>query len=141
MKKTKVLLVDDHLESRKVVKDFLASYDTVNIVGEAVEGNEVMKKVQTLIPDVVLMDISMPQRNGIEMTQYIKQRWPAIKVVIVTMHDNPVYRIQANEVRADGFILKSSFKEGLEGLFGARTHAPGMKARFKKHTSDIGVPA
>ena len=132
MEQTKVFLVDDHQESRKVVRDFLNTYANVSVVGEAADGSEVMKKIHALLPDIVLMDIAMPQRNGIEVTRFIKQRFPAMKVIIVTMYDNPMYRIQAEEVKADGFILKSSFKCGLELIFGPRSERTKSTLSLKK---------
>jgi len=78
-----------------------------------------VERVEELFPDVVLMDISMPKMNGIEATRIIKQRWPATKVLIATTYDDPAYRLQALEARADGYILKGSLKPSLEATFSA----------------------
>ena len=123
MNRIKVLIADDHQDYRKVVHDFLDQLPHVIVVGEATDGNDAVRKVENLFPDVVLMDISMPQLNGIEATRIIKQRWPKTKVVIATNHDDPIYRKQAFEARADGFILKSSLKPSLEATFGV-SHTP-----------------
>lgn len=109
----KVLVADDHDEFRRVVHKYLDRLPNIAVVGEATDGKEVVEQVERLQPDVVLMDISMPRQSGLEATRIIKQRWPDTKVVIATMHDNPLYRLQASEARADDFVVKSSLKSKL----------------------------
>jgi len=118
MRQIKVLVVDDHQDFRRVVLDFLNRLPHINVVGEAVDGDEAIEKAAILSPDIILMDVAMPKKNGLEATRIIKQRWPEIKVMIATTHDNPLYRMQALEAKADGFILKSALKPGLEAAFG-----------------------
>jgi DNA-binding NarL/FixJ family response regulator len=118
MKRTKVLVVDDHQAFRRFVLEYLKRLPHVNVVGEAVDGDDAIKKTEILSPDMILMDITMPGKNGLEATRIIKQRWPIIKVLIETANDDPEYRIQALEAKADGFILKSSLKPGLDAAFG-----------------------
>ena len=122
MRRIKVLVVDDQRDFRRVVIDFLNSLPNINIVGEAVDGDEAIEKAETLAPDFILMDVAMPKKNGIEATCIIKQRWPEIKIMIETTYDDPYYRIKALEAKADGFILKSSLKPGLEAAFGVVRH-------------------
>jgi two-component system response regulator NreC len=121
MKQIKVLVVDDHEDFRRVVLDFLNRLPNVNIVGEASDGDEAITKTETLSPDMVLMDLMMPKKNGLEATRIIKQRWPDIKVMIETGNDDQFYRTQALEVKADGFISKSSLMSGLNAAFGTST--------------------
>ena len=118
MNKIKVLIADDHRDFRRVVREFLDRMPNVSVVGEAINGGEAVEKVEQLFPDVVLMDISMPKMNGLEATRIIKQRWPETKVLIATTYDDPTYRLQALEARADGYILKGSLKPSLEATFG-----------------------
>ena len=118
MNKIKVLIADDHRDFRRVVREFLDRLPNVSVVGEAINGGEAVEKVEQLFPDVVLMDIAMPQMNGLEATRIIKQRWPETKVLIATTYDDPTYRLQALEARADGYILKGSLKPSLEATFG-----------------------
>jgi DNA-binding NarL/FixJ family response regulator len=120
MASIKVLIADDHRDFRRVVHEFLDRIPNVSVVGEATNGGEAVAQVEVLFPDVVLMDISMPQMNGLEATRIIKQRWPGTKVLIATTYDDPTYRMQALEARADGFILKGSLKPSLEATFGAQ---------------------
>ena len=118
MKRIKVLIADDHIDFRRVVREFLNRMPNVSVVGEAINGGEAVEKVEQLFPDVVLMDIAMPLMNGLEATRIIKQRWPETKVLIATTYDDPTYRLQALEARADGYILKGSLKPSLEATFG-----------------------
>ena len=119
-KRIKVLIADDHRDFRRVVHEFLDRLPNVSVVGEATDGNDAVKKVEKLIPDIVLMDISMPMMDGIEATRVIKQRWPVTKVHIVTSFDDPVCRMEANDANADGYILKESLKPSLEEIFGIK---------------------
>lgn len=118
MSPLKILLADDHEDFRRVVHQFLDRLPNISVVGEASNGQEAVEQVERLHPDVVLMDISMPRQSGLEATRIIKRRWPMTKVVIATMHDNAAYRIEAEDAKADGFILKSALKPGLEAMFG-----------------------
>jgi DNA-binding NarL/FixJ family response regulator len=120
MASIKVLIADDHRDFRRVVREFLDRIPNVSVVGEATNGGEAIAQVELLVPDVVLMDISMPQMNGLEATRIIKQRWPDTKVLIATTYDDPTYRLQALDARADGYILKGSLKPSLEATFGVQ---------------------
>lgn len=118
MEPIKILIADDHTDFRRIVREFLSRMPNVSVVGEAIDGIDVIEKMEQLNPDIVLMDIAMPHRNGLEATRIIKQRWPSKVVVIATMNDDPAYRLRAQEARADGFIAKSDLKPGLEATFG-----------------------
>lgn len=117
MAQIRVVLADDFQDFRKIVRTFLNKLPNVSVVGEASDGVEAVEKVEQLQPDVVVMDITMPIRNGIQAARIIKERWPATKIMIATMHDNPVYREQAKAVNVDRFIVKTSMKPELEEAF------------------------
>jgi DNA-binding NarL/FixJ family response regulator len=119
MIRIRILVADDHADFRRIMHDFLERLPNVTVVGEASDGVEAVEEVERLQPDVVLMDISMPRRNGLEATRIIKKRWPLTKVVVATMHDNPLYRQRAQEVQADGFFMKPQLKENLELMLGS----------------------
>jgi len=120
----RILVADDHRDFRKVVSDYLRGLPNVVVVGEADDGVDVIDKMEELDPNVVLMDITMPRRNGFDATRIIKSRWPSVKVVIATMHDSEMYRSQAMEAAADGFIIKSSLCSGLKETFGNGVFSP-----------------
>ena len=124
MRSMRILVADDHRDFRKVVSDYLRRLPNVVVVGEADDGIDVIDKTEELDPDVVLMDISMPGRNGLDATRIIKSRWPSVKVVIATMHDSEMYRTQAADAAADGFIIKSSIRAGLKETFGNGVFSP-----------------
>jgi DNA-binding NarL/FixJ family response regulator len=132
MNRIKVLIADDHRDFRRVVREFLDRMPNVSVVGEAINGGEAVEKVEQLFPDVVLMDIAMPKMNGLEATRIIKQRWPETKVLIATTYDDPTYRLQALEARADGYILKGSLKPSLEATFGVQRLEPPVKNVVEK---------
>lgn len=117
MQRIRVLIADDHRDFRKVVHDFLDQLPNVSVVGEACDGDDAVEQVGRLSPDVVLMDIRMPNKNGFEATKIIKHRWPSTRVLIATFHDEMAYRIQAQEAKADGFIMKSNIKPSLKQTF------------------------
>ncbi|WP_371826067.1 response regulator [Photobacterium sp. GJ3] len=106
MTNIRVLLVDDH---QVVMQGFQARLDNeknIDVVATATNGAEALKQAQLHQPDVVLMDISMPEMNGIEATRIFRRDFPAIKVLILTMHDNREYILQVMQAGASGYILK-----------------------------------
>jgi len=117
MNRIKVIIAADHWDFRKVIHASLDRIPNVSVVGEAIDGEDVVNQVEQLFPDFVLMDISMSMINGFEATRIIKQRWPATKVFIATS-DDPMYHKEAIEAHADGFILKDSMKPSLQTIFG-----------------------
>ena len=120
----RILIADDHRDFRKVVREFLSRLPNIVVVGEADDGVDVIDKTESCDPNIILMDISMPRRNGLEATRIIKSRWPEKKVVIVTMHAGELYRARAEDELADGFIVKSSIRSGLMATFGQGVFSP-----------------
>lgn len=102
----RVLLVDDHVIVREGVRLVLAGQPAIEVVGEAGDGREAMALVGALHPQVVVMDIAMPILNGLEATRQIRRRFPAMRVVILTMHDSRQYLLQAVDAGATGCVLK-----------------------------------
>lgn len=129
MNPIRILIADDHHDFRRVVHEFLDRLPNVSVIGEAHDGVEAVDMAERLGPDVVLMDISMPRQNGLEATRIIKNRWPTTKVFIATMSDDPIYRIQAQEAKADGFMVKSAMKPSLEMTFGSNLAAQTLPAK------------
>jgi DNA-binding NarL/FixJ family response regulator len=95
---------------------YIDSIPGAEIVGEAVDGVDVIEKTELLNPDLVLMDLSMPNQSGLDATKTIKERWPKKSVIILTLYEDTVYRELADEFNADGFIAKSSIKTQLPAV-------------------------
>ena len=104
----RVLVVDDHAILRDGIRSILESQEDIIVVGEAGNGEEALEFVSKLLPDIVLMDISMPKTNGLEATRMIKERFPQVKVLILTQHDNREYIAPALGAGASGYVLKRS---------------------------------
>lgn len=106
MNKIKVLIADDHTLVRQGIRSLLALAADIEIVGEAADGREAVKKVRQLAPDIVLMDLAMPNMGGLEATRRIRKEFPATKVVAVTQYDDSEYVIPVIEAGARGFVTK-----------------------------------
>lgn len=104
----RVLIVDDHAILRDGIRSLLERQDGITVVGEAVNGREALDRVAELLPDIVLMDVSMPEMNGLEATRLIKERHPDVKVLILTQHDNSEYIYPLLQAGAVGYVLKRS---------------------------------
>jgi len=104
----RVLVVDDHAILRDGIRSLLESQEDIIVVGEAGDGAEAIELTSKLLPDIVLMDISMPKTNGLEATRAIKERFPKVKVLILTQHDNREYIAPALGAGAAGYVLKRS---------------------------------
>ena len=104
----KVLLVDDSSTIRKWVRAEVESNSQLEVVGEAGSGEEALEQARRLQPDLVLMDIGLPGMNGLEATRRLRAEWPALKVVILTIHSDPEYALQARRWGACGYLLKTA---------------------------------
>lgn len=108
MNKIRVFLADDHLILREGIRSLLEKVPDIEMVGEAGEGGEAVAKVEQLVPDVVLMDITMPGLNGLEATQQIKQKNSQVKVLILTMHETDQYLSGMLQAGASGYVVKTT---------------------------------
>lgn len=106
--KIKVALVDDHAIMREGVRMVLDAQLGITVVGEAEDGRSALELVERLRPDVVVMDIAMPNLNGAEATREITRRYPATKIVILTMHEDERYLARIVKAGAIGCVLKRS---------------------------------
>lgn len=109
----KVLVVDDHAILRDGIRSLLEGQGDILVVGEAADGVEAIEQTGKSFPDIVLMDISMPHMNGLEATRVIKERFPQVKVLILTQHDNREYISPALQAGAAGYVLKRSGRREL----------------------------
>ncbi len=106
--KIRVLIVDDHTILRAGLRMLLNAHPDIEVVGEASDGNQAVASAQRLQPDVILMDIAMPECNGIEATRQIKRLMPETRVLVLTMHENEEYLFQVLRAGASGYILKEA---------------------------------
>jgi DNA-binding NarL/FixJ family response regulator len=104
MTKKTVLIADDRSHSRSGLRALLDLRPEIVMVGEAADGREAVQLVEELRPNVVLMDARMPVMDGIEATRLIKERWPEVRVVVLTIH--AAYRADALTAGADAFVIK-----------------------------------
>ena len=114
MSNVKVLIVEDHLMVRMGLSLVLEKIGDIDLIGEAQDGLEGVRKAQNLLPDVVLMDIGLPEIDGIEATKRIKETNPEIKVLMFTSRDNEDDVLSAFEAGANGYIMKGANAEQTE---------------------------
>src|SRR5579859_4540034 len=107
-RKIRVVLADDHTILRAGLRMMLNAQPDIEVVGEASDGRQALAEAQRLQPDVVLMDITMPEMNGIEATRQIKRALESTRVLILTMHENEEYLFQVLRAGASGYILKEA---------------------------------
>lgn len=100
----RVLVVDDQPRARQSLKTLLATCPQVKEVREAALAREAMRLIQESQPDVVLMDVQMPEMNGLQATRLVKAQWPQVKVIVLTLYAE--YAAEARAARADAFICK-----------------------------------
>jgi DNA-binding NarL/FixJ family response regulator len=107
------MLVDDHELVRQGIATMLSSAPDIQVVGEARTGREALELARKELPDIVLMDVRMPDMDGLEATRKIKEERPRTAVIMVTMHDNPSYLRDAVRAGAAGYLLKDVSKDEL----------------------------
>ncbi len=106
MNKIKVLLAEDHTIVRKGLRSLLADESGIQVVGEAEDGQQAVQKTIQLLPDVVVMDITMPVLNGLEATRQIKKLCPQVKVVVLTVHTTAEHIFQILRAGASAYVVK-----------------------------------
>jgi two-component system NarL family response regulator len=107
-KKIKVLIADDHRIVREGLSAILETKEEIQIVGEAGDGGEAVEKARTLLPDVIVMDVSMPGMSGVEATRIIKREFPHIGIIALTMYEDQQYIFDLVRAGATGYLLKDS---------------------------------
>ena len=108
MSDIRVLIADDHAILRDGIRSLLARQDGITVVGEARNGREALEKALALDPDIVLMDLAMPEMDGLEAARRLKEDAPQIKVLILTQHDNREYVEPLLKLGIAGYVLKRS---------------------------------
>lgn len=104
----KIMITDDHSMIREGLKNLLELEGDIEVIAEAVDGEDCLEKLRHLSPDVLLLDINMPKKNGLEVLQSLKEKRSKLKVLILTVHNEIEYLLKAVEIGVNGYILKDS---------------------------------
>ncbi|HEX4543948.1 MAG TPA: response regulator transcription factor [Candidatus Acidoferrum sp.] len=113
MRKLRILLADDHTLIRRGARGVLQARGGWKVVGEAANGTEAVEKAKQLKPDVAIVDISMPELDGVQATRQIREALPNTRVLVLTMHDSDQMVQNALDAGAHGYVLKSDLTESL----------------------------
>jgi DNA-binding NarL/FixJ family response regulator len=113
LRKLRILIADDHALLRRGARTILQARPGWKIVGEAADGREALEKTLKLKPDVAILDISMPELDGVEVTRQIRKSLPDVKVLVLTMHESDQMIRRAVEAGANGYLLKSDLVDHL----------------------------
>jgi DNA-binding NarL/FixJ family response regulator len=111
VEKTKVVIADDSSAVRNGLQSILRAYPDIDVVGEATDGLDALAKAKELRPDVILIDAQLPGLSGADATRRIKERWPEVKVLFLTVHTS--YIEAATAAGADGYLRKDSGRREL----------------------------
>lgn len=104
----RIFLTDDHLLLREGLRTLISGEPDIVVVGESSDGEGALQQIESLSPDIVVMDLSLPGASGMVTTARIRKQWPKVAVLILTMHDDRNYLRQCLEAGASGYILKRS---------------------------------
>lgn len=113
METTKIVIIDDHQLFREGVKKILDFEDSFEVVAEGDDGTEAVELVRQYQPDVIIMDINMPNVNGVEATKQLIEQYPEAKVIILSIHDDENYVTHALKTGASGYLLKEMDADAL----------------------------
>jgi DNA-binding NarL/FixJ family response regulator len=140
----RILIADDHAVVREGLRMILEATGDMTVVGEALDGRDAIEKAGTLRPDVIIMDISMPEMNGIEATRIICERLPMVKIIILSMHHTNEHIFRAIQAGARAYLLKESAGASVataihtvmkdQYYFGAGVEAPPNVSRANSRT-------
>ncbi|MCI0387716.1 MAG: response regulator transcription factor [Acidobacteria bacterium] len=126
----RILLADDHDMTRRGVREMLSGYEGLDVCGEASEGREAVRLAEELKPDIVMLDLDMPELSGIEATRQIKKILPETEVLIYTMHDAEQLIRRALAAGARGFVLKSDiYNKLIEAIEALSKHKPFLNIK------------
>ncbi len=141
----KVMIADDHILMREGIRQLLEFDGSIDVVGEVSDGEECLAKLPLVRPEVLLLDINMPKKNGIEVLQDIKKRNIPVKVLILTVHNEIDYLLKAVDIGVDGYILKDSESSELKKAINAVVQGesyiqpnliPSLNSRLVSRDSD-----
>lgn len=146
MEQIRVLIVDDDPLVRSALSHFVSRDPEITVIGQAEDGREAIETVERELPDIVMMDVQMPEMNGIEATAIIAERWPEVRILAVTTLDGRDTVLPMLSAGASGYLLKdSSADEILTGVrevhSGASSLSPRIASLLIRHVRDSEPPA
>jgi DNA-binding NarL/FixJ family response regulator len=141
MKPIRILLADDHTIVRAGIRSLLEKTAGFQVVAEAADGREAVDLAKAHSPDIVLMDVGMPGLNGLDATVRLLKDMPTVRVIILSMHTNEEYMVQARRAGASGYLLKRAAVSELEAAIKAVVHgetylSPLLADRVKERSCD-----
>lgn len=142
MSAIRVLICDDHPIVRQGVRSVLVNHSDISVVGEAENASTLFAIIDSLKPDVVLVDIRMPGQSGIDVTQRLKRDYPDVKVIILSTYDDDEFLFGALRAGADGYLLKSASQEVLADSIrqvghGERLLSPSLVSKVMREFRDL----
>lgn len=134
-----IVLADDHALIRHGIKNIISQDDSLIIVGEVGDGESLLSFLAESTPDLLILDISMPKISGIELVEQLKERYPLMKILMLTMHTNKQYCYRSMHAGADGYVIKSDSEKELllaiRKIREGRTHVSPQLA--ESYTEDL----
>lgn len=143
--KIEIIIADDHMMIREGLKQLLELDGTMKVIAEANDGEECLNLLNKKIhPDILLLDINMPKKNGIEVLEYIKQNKIPVKVLILTVHNEVKYLLKAVDIGIDGYLLKDSsydeLKEAIDVVISGNTYIqPSLLPALNESMEDYAL--
>ena len=111
MAKASIILADDHALFRRTLRQIIEKDPGLNVIGEAENGVELIRILKKTLPEIVIFDISMPRLSGLKAASIIKQLFPGIKILILSMHSEKEYLSRASEIGVEGYLLKKDIND------------------------------
>lgn len=141
MEKIRVLIADDHSMVREGLKQLIEMEDDIKVIAQAGDGEETIEKIKTAVPDIVLLDINMPKKNGLDVLRTVRDENDNCKIIILTIHNEVEYLFKALELKADGYVLKDSGSDVLiqairEVYSGSKFIQPSMFAKWMQKENE-----
>ena len=139
-KKLTVFLADDHAIMREGLRHILNTVDFLEVIGEAGDGGEALERIESMKPDMVILDISMPTVTGVDIARRLRRYYPAIKVIVLSRYDNQEYVQQLLKYGIHGYVLKDDAGQDLlRAIEAVRKDETYLSPRITKHLmSDMG---
>jgi DNA-binding NarL/FixJ family response regulator len=143
MKTTSVLIIDDHQMMREALVTILERHKDIKVVGQAADGREGAEKAAKLKPDVVTLDVAMPNLNGLDAARHIRRKSAATRILILTAYEDDLFMQHALEAGVDGYVCKTSAAETLakavrEVAGGIKAFSPAVKKRLAQYEKNEG---